>query len=67
MILEAALKGNLCLLGSAEISSDDAKYILFNLIVVLKNEGVLLGLGLILPEGNLTLIGRSLGINNELG
>ena len=67
VILEAALKGNLSLLGSAEISSDDAKYILFNLIVVLKNEGVLLGLGLILPEGNLTLIGRSLGINNELG
>lgn len=66
VILEAALKGNLCLLGGAEVASHDAEHVLFNLVVVLKNEGVLLGLGLILPKGNLTLIGASLGVNNEL-
>ena len=67
VILEAALKVDLCLLGGAEISSHNAKDVVFNLVVVLENEGVLLGLSFILPEGNLTLIGAALGINNELG
>ncbi len=67
VILEAALEGNLCLLGGAEISSHNAKDVVFNLVVVLENEGVLLGLSFILPEGNLTLIGAALGIDNELG
>lgn len=67
VILEAALEGNLCLLGGAEIASHNAKDVIFNLVVVLENEGVLLGLSFILPEGNLTLIGAALGIDNELG
>lgn len=67
VVLEAALEGNLCLLGGAEIGADDAEDVLFNLIVVFKNEGILLGLGLILPEGNLALVGTTLGVNNELG
>ena len=66
VILEAALERNLCLLGGAEIVLNDADTILFNLVIVLKNEGVLLGLGLILPEGNLSLIGATLRVNNEL-
>ena len=67
VIFEAALEGDLGLLGGAEIASDDAEHILLNLVIVLKNEGVLLGLGLILPEGNLALIGTSLGVDDELG
>jgi len=67
VVLKAALEGYLGLLGGAEIASDDAEHILLNLVVVLKNEGVLLGLGLILPEGNLALIGTALGVDDELG
>ena len=67
VILEAGLEGHLRLLGGAEIGSHDAEDVLLNLIVVLKNEGVLLGLGLILPEGNLALIGAALGVDHELG
>lgn len=67
VILEAALKGDLCLFGRAEVASDNAKDVLFNLVVVFENEGVLLRLGLILPKGNLALIGAALGINYKLG
>lgn len=66
VVLEAALEGDLCLLGGAEVGSHDAEDVLLNLVVVLKNEGVLLGLGLILPKGNLALVGTTLGVNHEL-
>jgi hypothetical protein len=64
VILEAALEGDLGLLGGAEVGSHDAEDVLLNLVVVLENEGVLLGLGLILPQGNLALVGTTLGVNN---
>lgn len=64
VVLEAALEGDLGLLGGAEVGSHDAKDVLLNLVVVLENEGVLLGLGLILPQGNLALVGTTLGVNN---
>jgi hypothetical protein len=67
VVLEGCIEGDLGLLGGAEIASDDAEHILLNLVVVLKNEGVLLGLGLILPEGNLALIGTALGVDDQLG
>lgn len=66
VVLEAALEGDLGLLGGAEVGSHDAEDVLLNLVVVLENEGVLLGLGLILPQGNLALVGTTLGVNNEL-
>ena len=34
VVFEAALKGNLSLLGCAEISTNDAKHVLLNLIVI---------------------------------
>lgn len=64
VVLEAALEGDLGLLGGAEVGSHDAEDVLLNLVVVLENEGVLLGLGLILPQGNLALVGTTLGVNN---
>ncbi len=64
VVLEAALEGDLGLLGGAEVGSHNAEDVLLNLIVVLENEGVLLGLGLILPQGNLALVGTTLGVNN---
>ncbi len=66
VVLETALEGDLGLLGGAEVGSHNAEDILLNLIVVLENEGVLLGLSLILPQGNLALVGTTLGVNNEL-
>ena len=67
MILEAALKVDLRLLGGAEIPSHTAEDVLLNLVVVLKHECVLLCLGLILPEGDLALVGAALGVDNQLG
>ncbi len=64
VVLEAALEGDLGLLGGAEVGSHNAEDVLLNLVVVLENEGVLLGLGLILPQGNLALVGTTLGVNN---
>ena len=49
VITKVGLEGDLCLLGGAEVVLDDADDILFNLVVVLEDQGVFLRLCFFLP------------------
>ena len=60
---EAGFEGDLCLLGGAEVVLHEADNILLNLIVVLEDERVLLGLLAVLPERDFA----TLAIDGELG
>ena len=50
---ELGVKGDLGLLGCAEVVLDDAENVLLDLVVVLEDQRVLLGLSSLLPEGHL--------------
>ncbi|TNV75891.1 hypothetical protein FGO68_gene15911 [Halteria grandinella] len=63
VLSEGGLEGNLGLLGGAEVVLHNADHILLDLIVVLENEGALLGLCAILPQRDLA----TLAISSELG
>jgi hypothetical protein len=54
VLCELGVECDLRFLGGAEVVLDDAEHILLDLVVVLEHESVLLALGLLLPEGDVT-------------
>ena len=63
VLLEIGFKGNLRLLGGAEVVSHDAENVLGNLVVVLEHKGILLCLSFLFPERDLA----TLASDSDLG